>query len=315
MVDIEKAISFLKSKVGRVYYSMYGSRNFSDGTCDCSGAVYTALRQGGASDLGYIASTETLHGWLKANGFSLIAENSEWAMKRGDVVIWGRKGQSAGSGGHTGICIDNQNWLECTAYKDLGETVQNHDARWEMNDNPYFYVYRLTGNGGSTKVPSPSIPNKPNAKVNVTYALRKLNGSWLNTVTNFSGGSDGYAGEPSNRHDLLMAKVNHGTLNYRVHTSKSGWLDWVSKGDKSDIVNGCAGEKGQAIDGVQLNYITPKGEAYNQAYYRSQTTERKGWLRVACDDGNSVEGFDNFAGVLGEPLDRLQISISDHSLF
>ena len=29
---------------------------------------------------------------------------------------------------------------------------------------------------------------------------------------------------------------------------------------------------GQAIDGVQLNYITPKGEKLSQAYYRSQTT-------------------------------------------
>lgn len=144
-VNLEAAINFLRSKVGHVRYSMTGSRNFSDGTCDCSGAVYTALRQGGASNLGYIASTETLHAWLKANGFKLIAENHEWTMKRGDVVIWGKKGASAGAGGHTGICVDGQNWLECTAWKSLGETQQNHDTRWAMNGGPYFYVYRYAG--------------------------------------------------------------------------------------------------------------------------------------------------------------------------
>ena len=68
---------------------------------------------------------------------------------------------------------------------------------------------------------------------------------------------------------------------------------------------------GEAIGGVQLNYITPRGEAYNQAYYRNQTTARAGWLAVACDDGNSVAGFDDFAGMLGESLNRLQISINN----
>lgn len=141
-VDMEKAISYFASKVGKIKYSMYGSRNFSDGTCDCSGAVYTSMIQGGANKLSYIPSTETMHQWLLNNGFKLIAENKGWQMKRGDVVIWGKKGYSAGSGGHTGICIDGQNWLECTAYNNLGVTQQNHDKRLEMNGFPYWYVYR-----------------------------------------------------------------------------------------------------------------------------------------------------------------------------
>lgn len=47
-------------------------------------------------------------------------------------------------------------------------------------------------------------------------------------------------------------------MKYRVHTAQSGWLAWVNKGNKNDTVNGVAGIQGQAIDGVQLNYITPK---------------------------------------------------------
>lgn len=176
-VNMETAISFLKTKVGKVRYSMYGSRNFSDGTCDCSGAVYTALRKGGASDAGYILSTETLHSWLIKNGFKLIAENKSWAMKRGDVVIWGRKGQSAGAGGHTGICIDGQNWLECTAWKSLGETQQNHDARWSMNGGPYFYVYRLNSSAPNKLSTSGWIKERGTFTVTVSDGIVMRSGS------------------------------------------------------------------------------------------------------------------------------------------
>lgn len=46
----------------------------------------------------------------------------------------------------------------------------------------------------------------------------------------------------------------------------------------------------------------------------SQTTQRTGYLGTCADNG-SVAGYDSFAGMLGEPLDRLQISINDHSNF
>ncbi len=72
--------------------------------------------------------------------------------------------------------------------------------------------------------------------------------------------------------------------------------------------------QGQAIDGVQLNYITPKGEKLSQAYYRSQTTKRSGWLKVSADNG-SIPGLDSYAGIFGELLDRLQIGISQSNPF
>lgn len=309
-VNIETAINFLKSQVGKVSYSMYGSRNFSDGTCDCSGAVYTALRKGGASNLGYIASTETLHAWLISNGFKLIAENREWTMKRGDVVIWGRKGESAGAGGHTGICIDGQNWLECTAWKDLGETQQNHDSRWAMNGGPYFYVYRYTG-AASISTPAPAKPAAAKGAVatNVTYDLHQLNGTWLGEVTNFSSDPvNGFAGNPNHAHDALVVKVNHGSIKYRVHTSQDGWLPYVTGYNRGNSATGFAGTMGHAIDGVQIYYTTPAGETYQQAYYRSQTTKRAGWLPAVRDDTD-------FAGMIGEPLDRLQIKIGTANPF
>ena len=109
--------------------------------------------------------------------------------------------------------------------------------------------------------------------------------------------------------------MDKGDLRYRVHTAQSGWLDWVNKGNPNDKVYGCAGMPGEAIDGVQIYCTTPKGQAFSQAYYRSQTTLRSGWLPICCDDGTSVAGFDGWAGMYGEPLDRLQIGIAPSSPF
>ena len=99
-------------------------------------------------------------------------------------------------------------------------------------------------------------------------------------------------------------------LKYQVHTVEDGWLDWVAKGDRNDTVNGCAGIAGHTIDGVRMYYVTPNGEEYRQAWYRSQTTARAGWLDTVCDDG-STYGGDDYAGFYGEPLDRLQVCVTD----
>lgn len=152
--------------------------------------------------------------------------------------------------------------------------------------------------------------------VTVRYGLRCLNGGWLDEVTNFNNSnSNGFAGVPNGKHDYLYIKVDKGSVRYRVHIVNGGWLDWVYKGDKNDTVNGCAGVGGRAIDGVQIYYTTPDGYEYQQAWYRSQTTHRAGWLGVCCDDGNSVSGYDGWAGMYGEPLDRLQISIGTSNPF
>jgi len=179
-------------------------------------------------------------------------------------------------------------------------------------------VVRLA-NGGSASTPTQSAtptPSKPTPKVNVTYSLRNLNGGWNGNVTNFNNSnSNGFSGIPNGRHDLLTVSVNHGSVKYRAHTVGHGWNGWITGSNKNDTVNGCAGLAGVPIDGVQVVYITPNGEGYQQAYYRSQTTQRAGWLAVACDDGNSINGFDGFAGMIGEPLDRLQIGINSSNPF
>lgn len=156
--------------------------------------------------------------------------------------------------------------------------------------------------GGFTKASGKRIP--------VHYSLHLKGGGWLDEVTDFGAGDNGFAGYPCRQHDLLCARVDRGTLKYQVHTIEDGWLDYVSKGDRNDTVNGCAGIAGHTIDGVRMYYVTPGGEEYKQAWYRSQTTARAGWLDTVCDDG-STYGGDDYAGFYGEPLDRLQVCVTD----
>lgn len=174
----------------------------------------------------------------------------------------------------------------------------------------------ISGKASTSAVVNHTARAKVAAKVNVTYGLRQLNGQWLNPVKNFGRGANGFAGNPNHKHDFLYIRVNHGKVKYRVHTLKHGWLSWVTKGNRNDLANGCAGIAGDAIDGVKIVFLTPTGKPYQQAYYRSQTTRRAGWLGVVCDDGKSLPQYkDTYAGILGEPLDRLQINIGNSNPF
>lgn len=142
MIDINKAIDYMYQLKNRgITYSMSGSRIGTDGTADCSGAVYISLVKGGAKPHSYPVNTESEHAWLIANGFELIAFNKSWNMQRGDVLIFGLKGQSAGAGGHTAIAVDHNNVIHCN-YAHNGVSVNPETT---MPYNMGFYVYRYKG--------------------------------------------------------------------------------------------------------------------------------------------------------------------------
>lgn len=170
------------------------------------------------------------------------------------------------------------------------------------------------GNGGtyrpSTPATRPSFPKSTGKSVNIHYALHNRYGSWNNAVTDFNDSdSEGFAGVPYGSHDMLIAWTDIGTLRYRVHTEESGWLGWVQTADYNDSVNGMAGIWGQTIDGVQMYYITSDGD-YRQVYYRSQDVAHAGYWDEVCDDGTTYGG-DDYAGMYGCALDRLQCYVSD----
>ena len=49
-------INWFESRRGKLTYSMYGSRDGSDFTADCSGAVSAALKSAGVNIIGTLAS-------------------------------------------------------------------------------------------------------------------------------------------------------------------------------------------------------------------------------------------------------------------
>ncbi|HEQ3125858.1 TPA: peptidoglycan amidohydrolase family protein [Streptococcus pyogenes] len=141
-VDTEKAIAWMGLKEGRVSYSM-DYRNGPD-SYDCSSSVCSALIYAGASNPGWLLNTEYMHDWLIQNGYQLIAENADWASLRGDVFIWGMRGQSAGAGGHTGIFIDPDNIIHCN-YARNNITIDNYNQTAAASGWMYSYVYRYSG--------------------------------------------------------------------------------------------------------------------------------------------------------------------------
>ena len=170
------------------------------------------------------------------------------------------------------------------------------------------------GNGGTYQPPTSatrsSFPKSTGKSVNIHYALHSRYGPWNEAVTNFNdSGPDGFAGVPYGSHDMLIAWADTGTLRYRVHTEEAGWLDWVQTASYGDSVNGMAGIWGQTVDGVQMYYIAPDGD-YRQVYYRSQDVAHAGYWDEVCDDGTTYGG-DDYAGLYGYALDRLQCYISD----
>ena len=214
-----------------------------------------------------------------------------------------------------------------------GKGIKSHkwvsDNLWGDHQDPYGYLSSIgisktqlaadlkkgVGSVPTTSIPAPKqvlakqAATKGAIATNVTYDLHQLNGNWLGEVTNFSSDPiNGFAGNPNHAHDAMVVKVNHGSIKYRVHTSQDGWLPYVTGYDRHNAANGFAGIMGHAIDGVQIYYTTPAGETFQQAYYRSQTTKRAGWLPAVRDDTG-------FAGMLGEPLDRLQIKIGTANPF
>ena len=141
-LNMEQAIAWMEARRGKVTYSM-DYRN-GPNSYDCSSAVYYALMSAGAVSAGWAVNTEYEHDWLIKNGFKLIAENSVFAAQRGDIFIWGKRGQSSGAGGHTGIFVDSNNIIHCN-YARNGITVDGYLATARAAGNKYYYIYRPSG--------------------------------------------------------------------------------------------------------------------------------------------------------------------------
>ena len=158
-IDNNKAISWFDIRKGLLTYSMSGSRNGTDGTADCSGAITQAIRDAGGSQYAYLYSTVTLGSYLSANGFTRISENQSWDAKRGDIVLmsWGPSmAYSGGAGGHVLIMKDHDTSISVDYWTggQSGTAVSEHnwDYYYSVNKPAYIEVWRQDG---TTPQPTP----------------------------------------------------------------------------------------------------------------------------------------------------------------
>lgn len=100
----QRTINWFVNNIGKIKYSMMGSRNGNDGTADCSGAMTQALVKAGASTPDATAArwggynTVSIRPYLIANGYQNITNSGKgYVPQYGDIVIWG---DGLGAAGH-----------------------------------------------------------------------------------------------------------------------------------------------------------------------------------------------------------------------
>lgn len=164
------------------------------------------------------------------------------------------------------------------------------------------------GNGASEKptpqpAPQPgSSPTKDLGQVDAMYQV--YTDKWWPQVKNwedFAGKGDGIAIQ------YLALSVSKGSVKYRCHSLKNGWLGWVSQYNINDLNNGCAGD-GTPMDAVEIYYYTPDGYRYKSAIYRVSDVNHTTYY-AEQHDSEKGSGQDGYAGAFGAPIDKLQIKI------
>ncbi len=130
-------------------------------------------------------------------------------------------------------------------------------------------------------------------------------GKWLGEVVDCNDvNADGYAGIQGKNMTSLAITSTVGKVRYRVHQLGKGWLPWVNGYDQRDTKNGYAGNKGKAIDAVQMTLEDAPG--YEVAY-RVSPAKAKGWYGWCV--GLTDQTGDGYAGVIGNPIDCIQVKI------
>ncbi|CEN27979.1 peptidoglycan amidohydrolase family protein [Lactococcus piscium] len=162
-VDNNAVVGWFDNRKGMLTYSMYGSRNGSDGTADCSGSITQAMKDAGATKYAYLYSTVTLASYLSENGYVRISVNQSWDAQRGDIVLmsWGPGMQySGGAGGHVGVMKDSNVFISVDYWTggQAGTAVSEHnwDTYYSVQKPQYIEVWRQDGQSQ----PTPAKPDQ-----------------------------------------------------------------------------------------------------------------------------------------------------------
>ncbi|GAX47326.1 peptidoglycan amidohydrolase family protein [Pseudolactococcus reticulitermitis] len=270
------AVSWFDNRKGKLTYSMYGSRNGTDGTADCSGSTTQAIKDSGGSQYAYLYSTVTLASYLSQNGYTRISANESWDAQRGDVVLmsWGPSmAYSSGAGGHVGLMKDASVFISVDYWTggQAGTAVSEHDWNYyySVQKPMYIEVWRVKSMTPAPPKPQPATYIGTSAHVqgvgwkNYTQTIGTTGKSlrleafvvpagvegeghveklgW--TGRRKSGEIIGTAGSSKR----LEAIKLYGNIKYRVHVQGIGWTGWVESGQQ-------AGTTGQSkrIEAIEI---------------------------------------------------------------
>ena len=142
-------------------------------------------------------------------------------------------------------------------------------------------------------------------KPDIFYKVR-CNGVWLPEVKNL----EDYAGIKGKAVTDIAIRVSEGSIWYQVHTA-SGWLPAVGGYDTGDYENGYAGN-GSKIDAVRIYYNTPKSLADKTGRYlvaKYKVSPINGDYYDWQYDDQTSDGQDGYAGLFGNNIDRLCITL------
>ncbi len=223
-VDNNKTISWFDIRKGLLTYSMYGSRNGTDGTADCSGAITQSMRDSGASPYAYLYSTVTIGSYLSANSYTRISENQSWDAQSGDIILmsWGASmAYSGGAGGHVGIMKDHSTFISVDYWTggQVGTAVSEHDwdYYYSVNKPQYIEVWRQ-----NRSTPQPT-PDKPDA--NDTNAIKQFKDA----------GNKFTAYEPFKVDDIKLHNGIWQFVSYQLNGSKD--VNWDDNGIPLSVVD------------------------------------------------------------------------------
>lgn len=165
-----------------------------------------------------------------------------------------------------------------------------------------YSIYNKSGNVVyQNPIPAP-VPVKKEFIPVITYQVY-ANGQWYAPVTNLSD----YAGDGRNPIRAVMIKTDVGSIKYRVHVKAAGrWYGYVTGYNPGDPNNGYAGDGRNDIDAIEVYYTTPDGYIYRVAKYRVAVkgVDYYSWQR----DNETSNGQDGYAGCLGKPIVKLQVT-------
>lgn len=152
----QSTVNWFVNHRGKLTYSMYGSRNGSDGTADCSGSISQALKEAGIAIQG-LPSTVTLGQQLAKNGFYRVIINQDWDALTGDIVLmsWGADmSTSGGAGGHVGVMMDATYFISCdySTQGAPGKAINTYpwNDYYAANKPSYIEVWRYSDSAPQT---------------------------------------------------------------------------------------------------------------------------------------------------------------------